>query len=59
MIIKTDCADFGSFKDLEIFMRQENLQTIELLDVQYWGIGLSFTKGTYTYSQILEILHGC
>lgn len=59
MIIKTNFADFGSFRDLEIFMRQENLQAIELLDVQYWGIDLAFTRGAYTYSQILAILHGC
>lgn len=57
MIIKTDYAEFGSFKDLEIFMRLEGLKTINLLDVQYWGIDLSFTKGIYTYSQILEILN--
>lgn len=56
MIIKTDSAEFGSFKDLEIYMRQEKLDTIELVDVQYWGIDLSFTKGIYTYSQILQIL---
>lgn len=52
-----DYGDFGSFKDLEIFMRLEGLQTVELLDIQYWWIDLSFTKGTYTYSQILEILN--
>lgn len=57
MIIRTNYGEFGNFKDLEIFMRLEGLQTMELLDVQYWGIDLSFTKGTYTYSQILEILN--
>lgn len=56
MVIKTNFAEFGSFKDLEIFMRLECLEKIELLDVQYWGIDLTFTKGTYTYSQILQIL---
>lgn len=57
MIIKTDFAEFGCFKDLEIFMRQEHMKTVKLLEVQYWGIDLSFTKGTYTYSQILEIIN--
>lgn len=59
MIIRTDYADFGSFKDLEIFMRQEKLEAIELVDVRYWGIDLSFTKGIYTYAQILQILGRC
>lgn len=59
MVIKTDVAEFGSFRDLEIYMRQEKLDAIELVDVQYWGIDLSFTKGTYTYSQILQILGRC
>ena len=59
MVIKTDVAEFGSFRDLEIYMRHEKLDAIELVDVHYWGIDLSFTKGTYIYSQILEILHGC
>lgn len=57
MIIRTNYGEFGNFKDLEIFMRLEDLETIEFLDVQYWGIDLSFTKGIYTYSQILEILN--
>lgn len=57
MIIGTNYGEFGSFKDLEIFMRLEGLKIINLLYVQYWGIDLSFTKGTYTYSQILEILN--
>lgn len=56
MIIQTNFGDFGSFADLEIFMRQERLETIEVVGVHYWFINLSFTAGTYTYQQILEIL---
>lgn len=55
MIIKTSVAEFGSFKDIEIFMRLEGMAFIEILDICYWGINLGFTRGTYTYSQILEI----
>lgn len=56
MIIKTNVAEFGSFKDLEKYMRLEGLETVELIEVCYWGIDLGFTRGLYTYSQILEII---
>lgn len=59
MIIKTDIAEFGNFKDLETYMRLENVHVIELLDVRYFGINLSFTKGLYTYEDILDIIKDC
>lgn len=57
MIIKTNVAEFCSFKDIESYMRLENMHVIELLNVRYFGINLSFTRGLYTYDDILDILN--
>ena len=56
MVIQTNHGEFGSFADLEIYMRQEQLDTIELLDVSYWGAHVLYAPGTYTYQQIQDIL---
>lgn len=47
--------NFGSFKDLEIYMRLEKVQEVTVKTKYYLGIELPKTK--LTYDEVLQILN--
>lgn len=56
MIIKTSVGEFENFKDIRTHMIVENLQTIEIYSVLYWGIPV-LSKGYYSLPQIDFIIN--
>lgn len=56
MIIKTCVGEFENFKDIRTHMIVENLQTIEIYSVLYWGIPV-LSKGYYSLPQIDFIIN--
>lgn len=46
---------FGNFKNLYLYMKEENLKTIEITDVRYCFDSI-FGKGIYTIEQIKQIV---
>lgn len=47
--------NFGSFKDLEIYMRLEKVQEVTVKTKYYLGIELP--KARLTYDEVLQILN--
>ena len=56
MIIKTSVGEFETFKDIRTHMIVENLQTIEIYSVLYWGIPV-LSDGYYSLPQIDFIIN--
>lgn len=56
MIIKTSVGTFGSFQDIEHYMLQERMESIEIQFVDYWGIQV-LSCGIYTLVQISFIVN--
>lgn len=54
MVISTQYGNFASFKDLRIFMVQEDIENITV-ETDYWGIKLP--KQTLTLSEIDFVIH--
>lgn len=57
MTIKTNYGNFGGFKNLEIFMRTENIMEIEILQIDLLSIPIILPCKNYTYSEVLEIIN--
>lgn len=57
MIISTEFGNFGSFKDLHIFMKIEGKNSVFISSVNYWGINCLFAKcgTTFVLEEIAEI----
>lgn len=53
LVIETEFCNFGSFKDLEIFMRQEKIYKIKTT-TKYIGDVVNIQ--TLSYSEVLEII---
>lgn len=53
--IETKYGLFGHFKDLLLFMQEEHLQKIEIIEIKYC-LSEIFGKGIYTLDQIKQIL---
>lgn len=51
MVIKTEYGDFGSFKDIETFMRLEDRLHIHIESAVYWGIECILSKEGITLSR--------
>lgn len=60
MTIVTEFGNFGSFKDLNTFMRLENKNTVLVTSADYWGINCIISRsGTvFSKSQIEKIIEG-
>lgn len=54
--ITTKYGCFGHFKDLYLFMLEENLFDIEILEVRYC-LGEIYVKGIYSLEQIRTIVY--
>lgn len=54
--IETNFGCFGHFKDVLLFMQEEGLDSIEVLDVKYC-LGKIIGKGIYTLKQIESIVN--
>ena len=59
MTIATEFGNFGSFKDLNIFMRLEEKASVFISSVEWWGIDCNiFPHGaTYTREEIETIVN--
>ena len=57
MIITTEFGNFGSFKDLHIFMSTEGKSSVFVSSVNYWGIECLLSKcgTTFVLGEIAEI----
>ncbi len=55
--IETKYGLFGHFKDVLLFMQEECLQEIEIIDLKYC-LDSIIGKGVYTLNQIKEIVEG-
>lgn len=53
LILETDYCNFGSFKDLEIFMRHEKIDKIKVT-TKYIGDVINIQ--ILTYSEVLQII---
>lgn len=60
MIILTEFGNFGSFKDLEIFMRLENKDSVKIESADYWGLECIIQKNGIILSkaEIEQIIKG-
>lgn len=54
--IETKYGCFGHFKDVLLFMQEEKLDTIEILDVKYCLDSMPICKGVLTLDQVKEIV---
>lgn len=55
--IITDIGNFGSFKDIYLFMRDEHKTSITIKSINMWDFSnLNFLTGTYTIDEIKEII---
>lgn len=57
LFIETNKGNFGKFKDIFLFMQEENLTQIEILKVDYC-LDEVIGKGLYTLDQIENIVKG-
>ena len=57
MIITTEFGNFGSFKDLHIFMKTEGMSSVFISSVDYWGINCLWNKRgtTFVLGEIADI----
>ena len=53
--IETKYGCFGHFKDVFLFMQEECLEEIEIIDLKYF-LNSIVGKGTYTIEQIKQII---
>jgi hypothetical protein len=56
-MLETNFGNFGKFKDMLLFMKEENLKEIKILKVEYC-LDEIIGKGTYTIEQIESIVKG-
>lgn len=56
MTITTNLGNFHGFKNIEIFMRLENISEIEIQNIKLLSMPLG-KQGKYNYNEILEILN--
>lgn len=61
MTIATEFGNFGSFKDLNAFMRLEGKASVFVSSADYWGINCIISRqGTVlTKKDVENILEGC
>lgn len=61
MTISTEFGNFGSFKDLNTFMRLESKESVFVSSADYWGINCIISRrGTvFTKKEIEEICSEC
>lgn len=61
MIISTEFGNFGSFHDLNIYMKLENKNTVHVFSADYWGINciISSTGTTFNKQEVEKIVKGC
>lgn len=59
MTIVTEFGNFGSFKDLSIFMRLEDKASVFISSADWWGINciISPRGTTFTRKEIEEIVN--
>ncbi|GEP65224.1 hypothetical protein CBE01nite_29920 [Clostridium beijerinckii] len=55
--IETQFGCFAHFKDLLLFMQEEHLQEMKIMELRYCFSEI-FGKGIYTLKQIKEIVEG-
>ncbi|MDD7218888.1 MAG: hypothetical protein PUI16_02685 [Clostridia bacterium] len=51
MTVKTEFGDFGSFKDLQTFMRLENKSDVTISSCDWWGIECILHKSGFTFTK--------
>lgn len=58
MVIKTEYGDFGSFRDLQIFMRLEDKADVFISSCDWWGVQCILSKhgSTFTKAEIDKIV---
>jgi len=57
MEIKTNIGTFGSFRDIETYMRLEGLENIEVISIKALMETWEHLAGQYTYSDVKRIIN--
>lgn len=55
LFIETNKGNFRHFKDISLFMQEENLNQIEIIKLEYC-LDEVYGKGVYTLEQIKQII---
>ena len=56
MEIKTNVGIFGSFRDIETYMRLEGLKNIEVISIKALMETWERLAGQYTYNEIKQVI---
>ena len=56
MEIKTNIGTFGSFRDIETYMRLEGLESIEVMSIKALMETWEHLAGQYTYNDVKQII---
>lgn len=57
-LIETNVANFGNFKDIMLYMRDENMKEIEIKSIRLWDGGYLHKGlcGLLTYEEIKRVV---
>ena len=56
LLIKTEYGTFGSYKDLFLYMKEERLKEVRVINEQYVVQNIPFSSGILTINEVKNII---
>ena len=56
LLIKTEYGTFGSYKDLYLYMQEERLKEVRVINEQYVFQSIPFSSGLLTIDEVKNII---